>query len=134
MAQYEFIRVDIEDGSKSDFIANFGEKLANSFIKAMKNPNMPNACKNIDKWNKFYRLAKEEKLKGEELISFVELDCDTILNEFDLDYMDEFVDTNDVEKALNISKDKSMRLLKKMIAIGFIEVTGKGQKTEYILK
>ena len=40
----------------------------------------------------------------------------------------------DVEKALNISKDKSMRLLKKMIAIGFIEVTGKGQKTEYILK
>lgn len=100
MAQYKFTKIDIEDGSKSDFIANFGEKLANSFIKAMKNPNMPNNCKNIDKWNKFYRLAKEEKLKGEELISFVELDCDTILNEFDLDYMDEFVDTNDVEKAL----------------------------------
>lgn len=100
MAQYKFTKIDVEDGSKSDFIANFGEKLANSFIKAMKSPNMPNACKNIDKWNKFYRLAKEEKLKGEELITFVELDCDTILNEFDSDYMDEFVDTNDVEKAL----------------------------------
>ena len=45
-----------------------------------------------------------------------------------------YIIRSDVEKALNISKDKSMRLLKKMIAIGFIEVTGKGQKTEYILK
>lgn len=100
MAQYEFIRVDIEDGSKSDFIANFGEKLANSFIKAMKNPNMPNACKNIDKWNKFYRLAKEEKLKGEDLVSFVELECDVYLKEIGADYMDVFVNTDNVKNAL----------------------------------
>ena len=100
MAQYEFIRVDIEDGSKSDFIANFGNKLANSFIKAMKNPNMPNACKNIDKWNKFYRLAKEGKLKGEDLISFVELECDVFLEEIGSDYMDGFVNTDNVKNAL----------------------------------
>ena len=100
MAQYEFIRVDIEDGSKSDFIANFGEKLANSFIKAMKNPNMPNECKNIDKWNKFYRLAKEGNLKSEDLIFFIDLYCNDILDNFDLDYMDEFVGTDVVEKVL----------------------------------
>lgn len=100
MAQYEFIRVDIEDGSKSDFIANFGEKLANSFIKAMKNPNMPNECKNIDKWNKFYRLAKEENLKSEDLILFIDLYCKDILDNLNLDYMDEFVGTDVVEKVL----------------------------------
>lgn len=75
MAQYEFIRVDIEDGSKSDFIANFGEKLANSFIKAMKNPNMPNTCKNIDRWNKFYRLAKEGKLSNDDFYKFANDEC-----------------------------------------------------------
>lgn len=75
MAQYEFIRVDIEDGSKSDFIANFGDKLANSFIKVMKNPNMPNACKNIDRWNKFYRLAKEGKLSNDDFYKFAKDEC-----------------------------------------------------------
>ena len=75
MAQYEFIRVDIEDGSKSDFIANFGNKLANSFIKTMKNPNMPNACKNIDKWNKFYRLAKGGKLSNDDFYKFANDEC-----------------------------------------------------------
>lgn len=86
MAQYEFIRVDIEDGSKSDFIANFGDKLANSFIKAMKNPNMPNACKNIDRWNKFYRLAKEGKLSNDDFYKFANDECKI---DFYRDYYDD---------------------------------------------
>lgn len=86
MAQYEFIRVGIEDGSKSDFIANFGEKLANSFIKAMKNPNMPNTCKNIDRWNKFYRLAKEGKLSNDDFYKFAKDECKI---DFYRDYYDD---------------------------------------------
>ena len=66
----------------------------------MKNPNMPNECKNIDKWNKFYRLAKEENLKSEDLILFIDLYCKDILDNLDLDYMDEFVGTDVVEKVL----------------------------------